>query len=196
MDQISSRTARVSWTLANQMLDQAADRLMLHVTFANRSLVDSQLLSGDATSATLESLIPAHEYLLTLRAENADGEVTTNPVPFTSREGPPVISLLLVERLNRTSFAMMIHLAYTGGGAVATVDVAYRPRASSRLWTALAVEEEEYISPLTIRVMVVLTDDRQQPAAVELDAAMELTFIAHVQNEFEYSSSGTANGKA
>lgn len=189
MDRISSRTARVTWTLTNQMPDQAPDHLTLRVTFSNRSLVDLQTLPGDVTSATLESLIPAHEYMLTLTAENADGEVTSNPLSFTSQEGPPAISLLEVERLNRTSFIMMIHLAYTGGGEVSVAEVFYRPKASSRPETALAVETE-HISPLTIRVVMMLTERH-----LEQDAAMELTFKARVQNEFDYSSSGTANGK-
>lgn len=193
VDQVSSETAHVTWTLTNQTPDQAADELILRVIFANHSLADVLPLAWGVTSVTLNNLIPAHEYQLVLSAVNSDGEVTTTLVPFVTGNGFPAFSNLEVERLNRTSFVVTIHLAYTGGGTITAVDVSYRPRAESRRETALVVEHE-HISALSLRAVVILTD-QYQLQAVEHEADMELTFTVRVQNEFAYTSIGTANGK-
>lgn len=194
VDQISSRTAHVAWTWpTDRTPDEAADALILRVTFANHSLADTVQLAGDQTSTALARLIPAHDYLLVLTAMNSDGEVTTNPVPFSSSTGAPAISNLEVERVNMTFFVLDIHLAYTGGGAISSVEVSYRPKTERRLETMLDVYSEQ-TSQLTWRVLVILTNTHQQQL-VEHEAAMELTFKVQVQNEFSFSSSDRVNGK-
>lgn len=192
VDQISSQTARVSWIPpANLRPDEAADTLLLRVTFANHSFVDQLQLPGEATNIALDNLIPAHEYIVVLSAVNSDGEVTTNPVPFTTSTGFPTISHLQVNRVNRTSFVLTVQLAYTGGGAITALEVAYRPTAEPRLETEVMVEYE-LLSPLSLRGVVTLTDQRQQQ-----EAAMGLTFKVWVRNQFDFRSPDTAvNGES
>lgn len=169
--------------------------MIVRVTFANHSFVDLLRLSGGSTNVMLGNLIPAHDYIVVLTAVNRDGEVTTNPVAFTTSRGFPAISNLEVERVNRTSFVVAIQLAYTGGGAINLVEVSYRPTAVRRLETELFVDYH-FPSLLTVRGVVTLTDQRQQQL-VEREAAMALTFKVRVRNEFDfYSPPNTVNGKA
>lgn len=186
VDQISSRTARVSWRLTNQTTDEAADRLILRVTFANRSLADWQQFSGDHTSMVLDNLIPANDYFIVLTAENSDGEVSTNAVLFRTLEGSPSISSLLVERVNRTWFNVALMLAYTGGGGIATMTASYRPTAENTVPTRLASMSPDTVG-LSVRGVVMLTQ-QLHGQLVEDDAAMELEFIITVRNEFDFDS--------
>lgn len=196
MDQISSRTARVSWTLPDGLTpDAAADALVLRVTFANHSFVDLLRLAGDVTSVMLDNLIPARDYIVVLTSINTDGEVTTNPVPFRTAYGFPAISTVEVERVNRTSFVVAVQLSYTGGGTIVSLEVSYRPTADRRLETRLMFEYQQ-LSPLSLRGVVTLTD-QQQLQPVEHEAALALTFKVRVRNQFDFSSPDTAvNGES
>lgn len=179
VDQVSSRTARVSWTLTNQTPDEAADQLILRVAFANRSLADWQQFSGDLTSMVLDNLIPANDYFVVLTAENSDGEVTTNPVQFRTLEGAPFINTLQVERVNKTWFNVMSNLAYTGGGVIAIMTVSYRPTGVNRTPTRLPSVSPDIVG-LRVRGVVMLLEQD--------DAAMELEFTVTVRNEFDFQS--------
>lgn len=193
VDQMSSSTSRVSWTLANRTSDEGADHLILRVTFANHSLVDQHRIAGHLTSFTLENLIPAHDYVAVLTAVNGDGEGTTNPVSFSTSEGAPLISNLTVERVNMTFFVAVVHLAYTGGGPITMAEVSYRPRgeAGSGVATVLMVDSIETVSPLMVRVAVLFGEQ-----LVQHEAAMELTLSVLVQNSFGFPSlEKSANGK-
>ena len=186
VDLISARTARVSWSLTNQMPDEAADELTLLVTFANRSLADRQQLSGTSTSASLQDLIPAHMYMVQLTASNSDGEVTTNPETFVTLEGPPSISLLRVERLNRTWFSVSLSLAYTGGGDISTLTVFYKPTGNNRSPTRLPSIPPEGVG-LSVGGVVMLTE-QLHGHGVEQEAGLELEFVVTVENEFGFPS--------
>ena len=195
VDQISSRTSRVTWSLANRTADEGADNLILRVTFSNHSLAELRRLSGDVTSVVLDELIPAHEYLVVLTAVNSDGEVTTNPTSFSTTPGNPAVSSVDVQRVNRTSFVMVVHLAYTGGGAIRDVEVSYKPNGAIRPPTSLMISMEPEPSSLMVRVTVILTDQDQQ-RHVEHEAAMALIFTVRVNNEYDFwSDPKSANGK-
>ena len=191
MDQLSSRTAQVTWTLNNDTPDQSADELILRVTFANRSLADLLTLPGDLTTMTLEDLIPAHEYSVVLTAVNSDGEVTTNPISFSTLEGSPAIAAVNVQRVNRTHFVLAIQVAYTGGGSITTVDVSYRVGNTGPM-TFLMDVEPEHVSQLLVELSVALTDASQQQA-VEHEAGMELEFTVVVHNQFNFQSEPKSN---
>jgi hypothetical protein len=185
-------SAEVTWRLNQNMPDQAADELLLGLFFMNRSLATTQRLAGDAGAASLRGLIPGHSYQLMLSAVNVDGNVTTD-VTFTSEPGKPSISSLDVERRNKTFFVIDVYLGYTGGGVIAAVDVFFRPTAESRLETPLLVDYQ-HISPLTLRVVIILTDGHQQQP-VEQEADRELTFKVQVQNSHSLTSVRYINGE-
>ena len=186
MSQVSSRTARVSWRLTHQTPDQAADQLILRVTFANRSLVDQQQFTGDHTSMVLENLVPANEFFVVLTAVNSDGEVTTDAATFRTLEGAPSISSLQVQRVNQTWFNVGLELAYTGGGNIVAMSLSYRPTAGNMAVTRLASQAPEGMG-LSLRGVVMLTE-QLHGVAVAQDAAMELEFLISVRNEFNFES--------
>lgn len=194
VDQISSRTAQVSWRLTNQTIDEGADYFIMRTTFANGSLADWRTIPGGLTSETLEDLIPANEYSVVLTAVNIDGQATTDPTVFRTLEGFPSISSLRIERLNATLFELSLSLAYTGGGAIAGMTVSYRPTADeNREPTTLNDVSLVSVGQLGVRSELILTEQAQS-TQVELEASMELEFEVVIRNEFNFESSVSFTG--
>ena len=179
VDQISSRTAHVSWRLTNNTADQSADQFMLRLLFSNQSLADLIYLPGSVNQTSLDGLVPATEYSLLLLAVNSDGEVSTNPVTFQTLQGRPAVSHLEVNRLNRTGFSMRIELAYTGGGEIIGLDGIYRTTTHPTEHTIGRLEPES--SGLRVTAIFNLADP-------SVDVAGELEFVFQVYNQYEFSS--------
>ena len=182
VDQISSRAARVSWTLTHTTPDQSADQLIVRLTFTNRSLADHIFLPGASSSTSLEGLVPATGYSLVLTAINRDGEVTTNPVTFRTLEGPPAVSRVDVQRLNATGFSVSIELMYTGGGNITELVVSYRALADPSNVGHLG----KFI-PQSNGLLVTATIDLAH-SVDEATAAGELEFTVMVYNQFDFHS--------
>ena len=182
VDQISSKTARVHWRLTHRTPDQRADQLILRVTFANQSLADEIRLPGSANSTSLSHLVPDNRYLVVLTALNRDGEVTTNPESFRTLVGPPALSGLEIERVNRTGFIVSIQLMYTGGGAITKMNVSYRPTSDpSAATTRISLQPDN--NGLRVTATFDLADAGQDEIV-----AGELQFTVMVYNAFNFVS--------
>lgn len=184
VDQVSSKTARVRWTLTHTTPDQGADQLIMRVTFANRSLAEERRVPGSTTSLSLSGLVPAQSYLVLLTAVNRDGEATTNPVAFDTLVGRPAVAGIEALRVNKTTFSLGIQLMYTGGGAITGIDVSYRPISAPSVLPIGISSFQQDSNGLSVTVTVDLSD----PEHGEGVAAQELEFTVVVSNEFNFQS--------
>lgn len=180
VDQISSETARVMWTLTNSTADEGADSLALLVTYSNGSLVREITMPGDQRSVHLQELVPASDYVVMLRAENVDGVKATNPVSFRTLHGNPRIASIAMVRVNGTAFLLTLTLAYTGGGNVSSLSVAYRSTSAGSGAVGRLEVVEPTMTGLQLREVLVLSE--------ETHGVMELEFTVSVINQFLFPS--------
>ena len=98
VEQISSRTARVSWSFPHRTSDQRAN-LVLRITFLNGTLARRISVSGERTEMLVNGLVPANQYIVIIEARNNDGEAASNPKKFETLSGSPLITSLQIERI-------------------------------------------------------------------------------------------------